>query len=544
MDNNRPFYELLSDKHILDQLYGFAYQRCSSSQDAEDLCSMILMEVLNKEAGAVKDPKAYLWGIAYRVYADFARDRSRYHEKHVMLEENSILSLDDMEDAVERMERERTLKEIKREISFLAKAYREVMILYYLEEQKVSMIAKRMGLTQTNVKQKLFSARNIVRKEVKKMKKSDLALKPIRMTWCGEGNPLVSYPRKNATRVISQNILYLCRNQAKSIKELSEELNVPMIFVEDEVNIQCYGSNGRDGLLKKTEDGKYISTFPILEIENYRQIQYVIGDFIGKSTEQLKSYIDRIDQQIMGLPYLNPSRERSFLLWGIIQDLCLRLCDMLSEIIMERYYPDSNLPHKDYYDCAYVYPWGEEPDRIAYGCDGIVGEQICGYSKITICNLYGKRVKAHFHCECNISTDPELLMTIRSIEGLEISKLNEEEKEVASKAIQEGYLMKQGEKLYPNMIVLPEECRERVGQVAYDFAVQTRQLTENVADQVYPYIQKSLPKHLINEAEKFIKFNLYGVETTIIDQCIEEGILCDPGSGLSGVGVYMYVKKE
>ena len=43
----------------------------------------------------------------------------------------------------------------------------------------------------------------------------------------------------------------------KNVKELSEELCVPMIYVEEELEIQLHGTNGTFGTLRKQGD-KYL----------------------------------------------------------------------------------------------------------------------------------------------------------------------------------------------------------------------------------------------------------------------------------------------
>jgi len=47
--------KMLDNREFLDKLYSFAYVRCSSSHEAEDLCSDILVSIM---ASAQKVPKS------------------------------------------------------------------------------------------------------------------------------------------------------------------------------------------------------------------------------------------------------------------------------------------------------------------------------------------------------------------------------------------------------------------------------------------------------------------------------------------------------
>lgn len=106
-------------------------------------------------------------------------------------------------------------------------------MLYYLDEMKVKDIAKKLGIGETTVKQRLFFARNTVRKEVEIMNERNLSLKPVSLAFIGTGNPSGNDPRTKAERILSQNLVYACKDKAKSAKELSDELCVPMPYIED-----------------------------------------------------------------------------------------------------------------------------------------------------------------------------------------------------------------------------------------------------------------------------------------------------------------------
>ena len=221
--------QLIGEQVFLDKVYQYAYRRCNTSHEAEDLCSDIILAVISAvhKQEHIDNSYAFVWTIARRVYADFSKKRSRAQQTVSI--ENEELSLpakaNEIDQFIEETAQREELRRIFREIAFLSKAYREVMVLYYLDEMKVADIARKLGISEAAVKQRLFSARNTVRKEVETMSERNLSLKPVVLGFIGTGNPTGNDPSEKAERILSQNLVYACKDKAKSAKELSEELN-------------------------------------------------------------------------------------------------------------------------------------------------------------------------------------------------------------------------------------------------------------------------------------------------------------------------------
>ena len=160
--------KLLDDKDFLDKIYHFSYHRCNTSFEAEDLCSDIVLAVISAihKQERIDNFYAFVWTVARRVYADYCEKRNA--ERQVFSIENSDLMLaskeNEIEEFVEEAAEQEQISRIFKEIAFLSKAYREVMVMFYIDELKVKEIATRLDINETTVKQRLFSARNSVRK--------------------------------------------------------------------------------------------------------------------------------------------------------------------------------------------------------------------------------------------------------------------------------------------------------------------------------------------------------------------------------------------
>ena len=269
---------LLSDRLFLDKLYAYAYRRCNTSCEAEDLCSDMILAVLKalRGSGEIRDFYALAWTVARRTYADYCDKRKKENARFITVEDveaefresgfpGGYPAASSAENVVEelfdREEERRQLQNVFREISFLSRTYRGVMVMYYLEGKKISEIADAMAVTETTVKQRLFTARRTIRStvcnetgrtktgsgkgaEAMEAVNSDRSLtnrtlQPVSLSFSGFGDPVGNNPCEKAERILSQNLVYLCRSRARTASELARELDVPMPYIEQELEIQC-----------------------------------------------------------------------------------------------------------------------------------------------------------------------------------------------------------------------------------------------------------------------------------------------------------------
>ena len=100
------------------------------------------------------------------------------------------------------------------------------------------------------------------------------------------------------------------------------------------------------------------------------------------------------------------------------------------------------------------------------GWDGVDAQNVCGFSNVHLDNIYITRIKKHFSCGLNVSKDPQIQLALRSIEGLDITALSEQEKEHAAKAIECGYLYRDGNMLYTKILVCSLSDRDNLFKIS------------------------------------------------------------------------------
>lgn len=540
----------MADKDFLDKIYQFSYHRCSTCHEAEDLCSDIVLAVMSSalKQESIENFYAFTWAVARRVYADFCEKRRKEHQTVSI--ENSELPLaaqdNEIDRAVEAVTAAAHQKKIFAEIAFLSKAYRDVMVMYYLEERKIKDIASRLGISETTVKQRLFSARNTVRKEVKAMNQRSYSLQPVHLIFLGTGNPSGNDPSPKAERMLSQNLIYLCKEKPKSAKELSEELCVPMPYIEEELDIQCRGENGQYGTLRKLDSGKYALNILVVDYQEYDQANQIIDQHLTEIVRLFKQSAEEHKDAILNFPYLSPQTDVRFLLWSILHRAIWNFTSTVNAILQNEYFAGVTPPNRPYHSVAIAHRASEAKNLQLefYGNDGIDATMVGGYRHVFVSNLYGNRMDRHFDCGHNLSHDPQLLMVLKAIGGLSIDALTDDEKETAAKCIECGILRKRGDLLEPNIIVIERQNNTAFCSLSNRLCDHMQEVEERIAEELADFIKQHVPTHLINEYQLYTQL-IAGerIVSSVIEQCIEDGLLSEPKNRLCAEGMLMMVEK-
>lgn len=540
--------QLLGDKDLLDKIYHFSYHRCTTSFEAEDLCSDIVLTVLSAihKQEHIENFYAFVWTVARRVYADHCDKRVAERQVFGMETGDRMLAYkeNEIEELIEEAAEQEQIHRIFREIAFLSKAYREVMVMFYIDELKVKEIAARLNIHETTVKQRLFSARNSVRKEVEAMSERTYVLKPIKLAFSGTGNPDGNDPRSKAERMFSQNLIYLCKGKPKSAKELSEELCVPMPYIEEELEIQCHGENGQYGMLRKLANGKYAVNIHLVDYEEYDRANTIYEKHLPEFCEVIQNTLKQNEERILSFPYLSEQKDSRFIMWCLISRIVWDFEERINQVLAEKYFSDIVPVNRNFSCVAVAYTDEQHPAFDFYGCDGIHAASIGGYKSVFVSNIYGKRIDKHFYCGHNLSLDPQLLMVLRAIGGMAIDELPENEKEIAAKALACGYLRKSGNMVEPQIIVIDRKNARDFDHLSFDFTKNMGAVIEQIAAELSVFMKTHIPDHLMNEYPIYTEL-IAGVRilAKAIDECINEGLLTEPENNIGAEGVLMIVER-
>lgn len=536
-------HELLKimDSELMDKLFGFCYTRTSDSYEAQELCSDIVYALIKAASGEgeIKELYPFIWRVARNVYADFCEKRRK--QKECMYQgdaEELLLTLVTEEDDDD----EEILRAVYRRISFLTKAYREVMISYYLDGLSVAEIAKRQKTSEVAIRQRLFSARKKIKSEVEEMTDNSkpMALKKIEFEMWGTGNPSWGDPWETCGRQFSKHILWICKKSAKSATEIAEELNVPTVYVEEELDILTRGVNGEYGLLRRLDNGRYAINLVLFDEKEMEEANQIYMEYLPLLGETVARFMEEKKGQYLMLPYLNKKVDFNLILWQQMHFISHIFSKQVANVLKEKYFVNMKEANRQFS----VYGYVDSGKCYGGGCDDIWAENICGYSKVFFSNIYITRIHQHFHCGHNISQDAQLQLAIRAIDGLSIDSLTEQEKEQAAKAVECGYLRKEGGVLYTKILVGEGANENRAYELTKELSNgYFDEEAEVVAEKIAKFIKRVLPEHLLPEWGFANALASLPVLDALVEVFIKKGLLVPPEDGVGAEGCWMVVEK-
>ena len=188
----------------IEKIFGFALSKTMDTVKAEELASRIIFDLYVSllKIDDVYNIDGYVYRVASNVYARFVDEEVK--GRYISLDEVGISCESDFTKDIEKDE---TYIRLRREISYLGKTQREIIVMHYFEKLKQFEIAEKLNLPLGTVKWHLFDARNQIKEGINKMReKGTLGMKPVKFTSMGHsGNPGPS--RKDTSYYLSKLIL-------------------------------------------------------------------------------------------------------------------------------------------------------------------------------------------------------------------------------------------------------------------------------------------------------------------------------------------------
>ncbi|MGN1479139.1 MAG: RNA polymerase sigma factor, partial [Acutalibacteraceae bacterium] len=135
---NRQDAERITTEY-LKPVYGFALKRCADMQDAEDLSQEIVMKVFRSllSHDDIEDIGKFVWTAAHNALANYYRDCGRA-VSGVSVDDMAEFLHDFSADVFADIEFKETAGKLHREIAYLSKMQRKIIIAYYYENKKQS----------------------------------------------------------------------------------------------------------------------------------------------------------------------------------------------------------------------------------------------------------------------------------------------------------------------------------------------------------------------------------------------------------------------
>lgn len=318
-------------KEFVEKIYYFCLKKTGNVQEAEDLSSEIAVEILAALGkGTIPEHfEGWVWTIARNRYARWT-DKKRRRSENENDEEEAMLQIPSKDNPEEDFVKEEQLQELRRELALISREYRQILVAFYVEDEKVSTIAKRLSIPEGTVKTKLSKGRQKLKEGMNMARtfgKLSYAPEEIEIHQSGgksRNNDPDRFLWDELNSKICKNILLEAYRNPSTMQELSLALGIAMPYLEDYVEEMAEATL----MIKqgdKPETATYETNFVIISAESMRKMNDKLAriqkPFVAAAEEYLKK--GRELQLAAGIHILGQYQDYEEQKWT----LALRLAD-------------------------------------------------------------------------------------------------------------------------------------------------------------------------------------------------------------------------
>ena len=508
------------------KVYGFAYSKTKNISDAEDLAQDILTVLVSeiKKDKDIEFPDTYIYRICQYTFSKYLRKNKKFRSN--ILFNDSISAFDDSSNLQDDYENAIILEKLRKEITFLSKIRREILIYHYYEGKTSSEIAEKLSLSPSTVRWHLGETRKKL-KERLNMENNEIYI-PERLKCHYTGNITVdSLFTQLKKDVLLQNICIICSEESLSIEDIAGKLSVAAVYIEDKIKRLVY----MDYLTE--QNGKYRTNFHIKNTEFVlHEIKYTLDNIDPIATEIYKFCCEVYNS-------VNNDTEITIDKNKFISDAVMLTCEYswwnaLNRIKKNWYNPPKRRDGSEHWIFAYktdedkIKTHSECSDQTLKYFNIHFGKGIASQSAVS-----GKTKIKCRHCDT-------YLHDVRNIEAYQLimlqqarkiaennSKITENEKYIISNLINEGLVAIENNK--PKILV-PYFTKKDVKK----YILKVRKLYKNskIEDLVTDYIlnygkemEKYIPSYLGQENRLHSMYYRAGITYETIFRLIETGML-------------------
>ncbi|SHJ87651.1 RNA polymerase sigma factor, sigma-70 family [Hathewaya proteolytica DSM 3090] len=533
MEEKNKLIDLITQDYI-SIIFSYALRRTNIREDAEDLAQDILSELISAVAN-IRNPKAYngfIWAVANNTYKRWLKKRKKnragYLEDYLGLEIFNVEEYERIEDGVIYKEE---LNRLRWELSLLSKTYRDIVILYYVEEKSCGEIAKELELTVDNVKYFLYKARNIMKDGINMNRElGEKSYKPAEFSISYWGEYSAKYYNLSK-RKLPGNILLTAMAKSISISEISIETGVPVAYLEDEVNIL-----EEEGFLKNVKADKYQTSIIIFTKKMNKDVDAVFKEYAKELSPKLYEKLLSKEEEIKKLFSVKNGGSIEKLLWDILP---IMLSATIADSLHPAYLPALPLLSNG----NHGWLWGSEETNKPWDWSVTIKSitQNAGFGgkyavliDFTILNTENQK---------QIGKEEVKLLSKMFEDGIEISSLDEREKEVAARMIENNYAINVNGVFKFRGSIFNHNQGEEGKEILRDVFTLYDECIKVVNSEILKLILSSLPKHLQEQAADiaYVK-TISGMMSAVMEEMVNRGYLHVPASSdMYPIGCYIRI---
>ena len=251
-----------------EPLFYFFLRKTGDPAAAGDLAADVLLTTLTalRQGQAIRHPHAWVWQVARRRYAAWAETQRRSRLREA--EETEAAALPAPEDTLSDLIHGEDVALLRRELAFIRREHRELIVAFYMEDRSVSDIARTLSLPVNTVKTRLRRVRQKIREGMEMAREfGPRSYNPENMDFVTSGNMPSSLPNSAMSRALPRNILLEASDNPSTVEELSMALGVAAPYMEEEVRLLV------DATLLKRQGERYVTDFYIMDGETAARLR-------------------------------------------------------------------------------------------------------------------------------------------------------------------------------------------------------------------------------------------------------------------------------
>lgn len=266
---------LLTDE-LIENTYLYCWKRVANKDDARDIAQEIVVDAMLVLRSGKKIENFYglYWSIASHKVIDFYR-----HKKPVKI------SIDDVENVLLGFDkslgdyiRQEEIDNLSKSMNHLAAIYRDILVRFYVKDQSVKEISSDLSIPMGTVTKRLSDARkklkeNFENMENNKSEKQETEIKDYFLRFTGAAYNAY----EEVSSLLDRQILFVCRQDEKSLEQISKEVQAAPIFVEESLKRLV-----RANLMFEKDKGKYLTDFVFLPKKADYQAYLEMKDIVIK----------------------------------------------------------------------------------------------------------------------------------------------------------------------------------------------------------------------------------------------------------------------
>lgn len=515
----------------LESIFGFAVKRTYDRAEAEDLTQEIIVEIY-RSFSAIKNAAVFdswMWKLAHNTWCRWLTRKKKGNLQFIegMINPESIVdnTLGFEEKFIER----ETLDSLRWQIGCLSRNYRDIIILHYMMDKKCEEISKVLSIPKGTVRRQLCEARTKLKEGMNNMKDfGEKSYMPGRLITNVNGSIASFDPNSLFERILPQNIALAAYNKAVTIQELSRELGVSGVYLEDEINLLVDGD-----VLTKVGKDRYQTDFVIVTKDIRQRLDPIIQNFGQKLTKTMYNELKENENKIRSIGFDGCDKPWEELVW-VLFPFMIFIDDI--DKISDKWKP-VDLPLRPGGDRWWLVGFEGTRDKNPYmGGRAVKGD----FNKMYIAAMYSNK----YSPLNQMLNDVELSFCARFMDGgLSISEMDEKTRELAAGLIARGILKKDSDKCKLGIIALDQQESDVLHTVINNITEQYHG-TEVFLDAIHNELEKTVPSHLKGQLYSPTIFSFIEAINCGLDILVSKGIIKAPKENEPSTrGMYLYVNK-